>query len=51
MLRLVRLQRPLAGLAVNYGALVAARSFNFRKMVPKPEILETERRNKKEIRL
>jgi apolipoprotein N-acyltransferase len=39
MLRFVRLQRPLAGLAITYGTLVVTRWFAFRGMVPLPGIL------------
>jgi hypothetical protein len=39
MLRFVRLQRPLTGLAITYGTLVVTRWFAFRWMVPLPRIL------------
>ena len=39
MLRFVRLQRPLAGLAITYGTLVVARWFAFRGTVPLPGML------------
>jgi hypothetical protein len=39
MLRFVRLQRPLTGLAITYGTLVVTRWFAFRGMVPLPRIL------------
>jgi apolipoprotein N-acyltransferase len=39
MLRFVRLQRPLTGLAITYGTLVVTRWFAFRGMVPLPGIL------------